>query len=318
MTGLWKAPSRFLSGTYARTLKVVLQWQGLTLVVMILTIVATAMLYVKTPKGLIPKDDTGLIISITEGATDISFTAMSQLQRRVGDIVLANPNVAGVASSVGSTGGHSSGALNQGRLYISLKPQGVRKIPTDQVIAQLRRALAHVPGISVFMFPSADIRFGARSSKSQYQLSLWDSNADELVQYASLVEDKLRTIPGLVGVTTDREPNGLQANVIIDRLKASSYGVTIQSIDNALNNAFSQRQISTLYKSRNQYRIVLEINPEQQKDPKDIEAIYVPGANGAQIPLSAISHIEKSFAPLVTNHQGQFPAITISYDLSRT
>src|SRR6185437_3239877 len=170
-------------------------------------------------------------------------------------------------------------------------------------------------GISVFMFPSADIRFGARSSKSQYQLSLWDSNVDELVHYASLVEDKLRTIPGLVGVTTDREPNGLQANVIIDRLKASSYGVTMQSIDNALNNAFSQRQISTLYKSRNQYRIVLEINPEQQKDPKDIEAIYVPGAHGTQIPLSSISHIEKSFAPLVTNHQGQFPAITISYDV---
>ncbi|TAL76849.1 MAG: acriflavine resistance protein B [Beijerinckiaceae bacterium] len=304
-----------LSGTYARTLKVVLNWQGLTMAVMVLTIVATGMLYVKTPKGLIPKDDTGLIISITEGATDVSFTAMSQLQRRVGDIVLANPNVSGVASSVGSTGGHSSGALNQGRLYISLKPQGVRKIPTDQVIAQLRRALAHVAGISVYMFPSADIRFGARSSKSQYQLSLWDSNADELVHYASLVEDKLRTIPGLVGVTTDREPNGLQANVIIDRLKASSYGVTMQSIDNALNNAFSQRQISTLYKSRNQYRIVLEINPEQQKDTKDIESIYVPGANGTQIPLSAISHIEKSFAPLVTNHQGQFPAITISYDV---
>jgi multidrug efflux pump len=165
------------------------------------------------------------------------------------------------------------------------------------------------------MFPAADIRFGARSSKSQYQFSLWDSDVDELVRYTSLVEDKLRTIPGLVGVTTDREPNGLQANVIIDRLKASSYGITMQSIDNALNNAFSQRQISTLYKSRNQYRIVLEIDPARQKDPSDIEAIYVPGANGRQIPLSAISHIEKSFAPLVTNHQGQFPAVTISYDL---
>ena len=165
------------------------------------------------------------------------------------------------------------------------------------------------------MFPAADIRFGARQSKSQYQFTMWDSDADELVRSTAQVIEKLKTVPGIVDVTTDREPNGLEADVVVDRVKAASYGVTISSIDNALNNAFSQRQISIIYKPRNQYRIILEIDPLRQKDPSDIEAIYVPGAGGIQVPLSSISHIEKSFAPLVTNHQGQFPAVTISYNL---
>jgi multidrug efflux pump len=305
----------WLAQLYGKSLRVVLRWQALTLFVLFLTIAATAMLFVQTPKGLIPPDDTGLIIAMTEGATDISFEAMSQLQQRVNDVVLADENVDGFASSTGGSGGPGTSALNQGRLFINLKPLGVRKLSTARVIDQLRRKLAHVAGINVFMFPSADIRFGARQSKSQYQFTLWDSDQDELVRYAAQVADRLKTVPGLVDVTTDREPNGLEAQVVVDRVKAASYGVTMVAIDNALNNAFSQRQISVIYKARNQYRIVLEIDPARSKHPKDIEAIYVPGAGGTQVPLSAVSHIERSFAPLVTNHQGQFPAVTLSYNL---
>jgi multidrug efflux pump subunit AcrB len=281
----------------------------------VLTIVATVGLFAKTPKGLIPPDDTGLIIARTEGATDISFAQMEKLQRRVNEIVLTDPAVAATGAIIGGGGRPGSSALNQGRLYIHLKPLGKRKLTTVRVIDRLRRKLAHVAGISTFMFPAADLRFGARESKSQYQFSLWDSNIDELVHYVPLIVDRLRKIPGLVDVTTDREANGLQANVVVDRLAAASYGVTMQSIDTALNNAFSQRQISVIYTPRNQYRVVLGIDPARQRDPSDIGAIYVPGKGGTQVPLSAISRVEKSFAPLVTNHQGQFPAITISYDL---
>lgn len=321
-----RPPSRFdrlvegllsaLTDAYGRSLKVVLNWHGLTLVVMILTIVATVALFVKSPKGLIPQDDTGLIIAMTEGATDISFAQMEKLQRRVNDIVLTDPAVEAIGAIVGGGGRPGSSALNQGHLYIHLKPLSERKLPTIRVIDRLRQKLAHVAEISTFMFPAADIRFGARQSKAQYQFSLWDSDIDELVHYVPQVVDRLRKIPGLVDVTTDRQPNGLQANVVVDRLAAASYGVTMQSIDAALNNAFSQRQISVIYTPRNQYRVVLGIDPARQKDPSDIEAIYVPGKGGTQVPLSAISHVEKSFAPLVTNHQGQFPAVTISYDLT--
>ncbi|MHB8884592.1 MAG: efflux RND transporter permease subunit [Methylovirgula sp.] len=319
-------PSRFdriaegslsaLTDVYGRSLKTVLHWRGITLLVMVLTIVATLGLFIKTPKGLIPKDDTGLIIAMTEGASDSSFAAMERRQRAVNDLVLADPAVDGIGSIVGGGGRPGSSALNQGRLYINLKPLGIRKLPTDRVIDRLRRKLSHVAGISVFMFPAADIRFGARMSKSQYQFTLWDSDINQLTRYVPQVVDKLRKIPGLVDVTTDRDSNGLQANVVVDRLAAASYGVTMQSIDAALNNAFSQRQISIIYTPRNQYRVILEVDPSLQKTPSDIEAIYVPGADGIQVPLSAISHIEKSFAPLVTNHQGQFPAVTISYNLT--
>jgi len=161
-----------------------------------------------------------------------------------------------------------------------------------------------------------DLRAGGRQSKAQYQFTLWDANLDELIQYVPSIVEKLKTVPGLVDVSTDREPNGLQANVEIDREAASRLGISVQAIDNALNNAFSQRQISIIYTPRNQYRVILELDPKRQSDPSDLARIYVPGAGGSQTPLSAVAHFTKSAAPLVTNHQGQFPAVTVTYNLA--
>jgi multidrug efflux pump len=168
----------------------------------------------------------------------------------------------------------------------------------------------------VFMFPSQDVRAGGRQSSSSYQFTLWDADLDELLRLVPRVVDKVRALPELVDVTTDREQNGLQANVVIDRPAAARYGVRIQDIDNALNNAFSQRQISTIYGTRNQYRVILEVDPLFQRDPSDLTRVYVAGSNGVQVPLSSVARIEKGLAPLVINHQGQFPAVTITYNLA--
>jgi multidrug efflux pump len=308
-----------LATAYGASLEVVLRHRAITMLVMVLTIAATMALYVKTPKGFFPQDDTGLLDGKTEAATDISFSAMSQLQQRVAAIIQEDPAISSVGSSIGGSGGGpgGGGALNQGRLYISMKPLAERDgLSATRVIDRLRRKLANVAGISVYLTPTQDIRAGGRQGKAQYQFSLWDDDNAELLQYVPQVVEKLRQIPGLVDVTTDREPNGLQANVVIDRLAAARLGVTIQSIDTALDNAFAQRQIAIIYSPRNQYRVVLEVDPANQTDPSNLASIYVPGSGGVQVPLTAISHYEKGFAPLVTNHQGQFPCVTITYNLS--
>ncbi len=166
------------------------------------------------------------------------------------------------------------------------------------------------------MFPAQDIRAGGRQSSSSYQFTLWDPDLDELLRLVPPVVDKVQKLPELVDVTTDREQNGLQANVVIDRLAASRLGVRIQDIDNALNNSFSQRQISTIYSERNQYRVILEVDPLFQRDPSDLSQVYVAGSGNTQVPLSSVAHVEKTLAPLVINHQGQFPAVTITYNLA--
>jgi len=302
---------------YTASLAVALRHRFLMMLVMLVTIGLTVHLFIKTPKGFFPDDETDLILAMTEAATDISFASMSELQQRVAAVIKEDPAVSGMGSSTGGSGGPGGGATsNQGRIFVSLKPLDQRDGATAQkVVARLRGKLARIPGINTFMIPLQDLHVGGRPSKSQYQFTIWGANLDELLHYVPQVVDKLKTLPQLVDVATDREPNGLQANVVIDRETASRLGVSIQSIDTALNNAFSQRQISILYTPRNQYRIILEVDPAQQKDPSDFEHIYVPGAGGAQTPLSSVAHFTKSLAPLVTNHQGQFPAVTISYNL---
>jgi multidrug efflux pump len=297
---------------YADSLRVVLRFQWVTLIVMVATIAATVILYIKMPKGLFPADDSGLLFGSTEAATDISFPAMVALQQRVAAIVREDPAVAGVGSSVGTSGFNAS--INRGRLFISLKPLKERD-PAPKVIDRLRRKLAGTPGMSVFLTTSPDVRVGARSSKASYQFTVWSPNFDEVVKYAPIVTERMKRIPGLVDVTTDREANGLQANVIIDRDAAARLGVKIQAINDALNNAYSQRQIATLYTQRNQYRVVLEVEPRRQRDPTDLNAIHVAAADGTQVPLSALARVERGLASLVVNHQGQFPAVTVSYSL---
>jgi len=328
--------------SYAGTLRNVLRHRALTMLVMLLTVALTVVLYVKVPKGYFPQDDTGLVFGGTEASTDISFKAMSELQQRAAAIVEADPAVAAVASSVGASTFNPS--LNQGRLFISLKPLAERKVTTARVVDRLREKLAAVTGLKVFMVPAQDLRVGARQSKAQYQFTLWGTDVDELQSWMPKVLAAVRKLPGLTDVSTDREQGGLQADVTIDRLAASRLCVQVQDIDNALNNAFAQRQISTIYTQRNQYRVVLEIDRQFQRDPTDLSRVYVKAsgsfAGNAQcagaiasaqatnaatgvvagiapneVPLSAVARFGKSIAPLVVNHQGQFPSITITYNL---
>ncbi len=300
---------------YDSTLVVVLRHRFLTMMVFALTIALTCVLYVMTPKGYFPQDDTGLIFGGTRAAPDISFEAMKDLQQRATEIVLSDPAVGYVGSSVGTSTFNAS--VNNGRLFISLKPPSERgNVSSQQVINRLRPKLLDVGGMRVFMFAAQDVRTGGRQSSSAFQFTLWDSDFDELTRLVPRVVEKVQSLPELVDVTTDREQNGLQANVVIDRLAASRLGVRIQDIDNALNNAFSQRQISTIYSDRNQYRVILEVDSGFQRDPSDLSQVYVDSSSGSQVPLSAVARFEKTLAPLVINHQGQFPAVTITYNLA--
>ena len=300
---------------YDRTLTFALDHRALMLIVFVATIVLTIGLYIKIPKGYFPQDDTGLIFGGTEASTDVSYEAMVDLQRKATEVVLADPAVAGVGSSVGPS--PFSASVNRGRLFISLKPLNQRgNISTLQVVARLRAKLNQVPGIRTFMFPAQDLRVGGRQSDAQYQFTLWSADIEELQKWVPRVVDRVKRLPGIVDVTTDREQGGLQANITIDREAASRFGVRVQDIDNALNNAFSQRQISTIYGPRNQYRVILEVDAAYQRDPTDLAHIYVPGNGNAQVPLSAVTKYERGIAPLVVNHQGQFPSVTITYNLA--
>jgi hydrophobe/amphiphile efflux-1 (HAE1) family protein len=303
-----------LTRFYDRTLSVVLRRCVLTLVVVFATIALTVDLYVKTPKGFVPQDDTGLLFGSVTASTDISYHAMVELQRRATEIAMEDPAVSGVGSSVG--GSVFSGSVNNGRLFISLKPLEERGITTQQVVDRLRRRLQTIAGVRVFLVSASDVRVGGRQSSSQYQFTLWDSDFEELQRFIKPVQDRIKQIPGVIDVTTDREQGGLQANVVIDRTAASRLNVKVQDIDNALNNAFSQRQISTIFTQRNQYRVILETDPKYQRDPTDLDRVYVAARNGTQVPLSAVARVERGLEPLVVNHQGQFPAVTITYNLT--
>jgi multidrug efflux pump len=299
---------------YAASLTVLLEHRVLMLVVMIATIALTVDLYIKTPKGFFPQDDSGLIFTSTRASPDISFRAMVEMQTRVRDIILDDPAVYAAGSSVG--GSAWSASVNQGRLFVALKPLAERDgIPTQRVIDRLRPKFQRIPGVEVWMFPAQDVRVGGRQGRSQYQFTLWSPDLDELLKWVPKAVDRVKQVPGIVDVSTDREQGGFQLNVSIDRAAASRYGVRVQDIDAALANAYAQRQISTIYTERNQYRVVMEVDPAFQRDPNDLAHIYVPGTGGAQVPLSNVAKFERTIAPLVVNHQGQFPAVTISFGL---
>jgi hydrophobe/amphiphile efflux-1 (HAE1) family protein len=305
--------SRTISA-YARSLAVVLRFRFLTLILIVATAGLTVVLYIKTPRGYFPQDDTGLVFGWSNAAPDISFKAMTELQQKVAEIVMSDPAVASVGSSVG--GSAWSGSVNRGRLYISLKPLPERGgLASARVIERLRQKVSAVPGIGLWMHPAQDLRVGARQGTSDYQFTLWSHDLDELTKWVPRAVEKIKNLPGFVDVSTDRESSGLQLNVAIDRQAAARLGVRIQDVENALNNAFAQRQISTIYTRRNQYRVILEIDPQFQRDPHDLTRIYVPGAGNTQVPLSTVARFERTLAPLVVNHQGQFPAVTISYGL---
>jgi multidrug efflux pump len=300
---------------YAFTLRIALRNQLVMLSVFIATIFLTVHYYTVLPKGFLPEDDTGLINAATEANADVSFLEMKELQDRALKIILADPAVDNVGSTMGAGGFNPT--QNQGRMFVSLKPVSERgNVPTAEVIDRLRKPLAKIVGLDTRLMPSRDIRAGARSGKADYQYTLWSLNADNLYEWVPKALAAVRAVPGTVDVSSDREAGGLQLNVNINRDVASRMNVAIIDIDNALSNAFSQTQFSTIYGDRNQYKVVIEIDPKLQGQPRDISRIYVPTIDGTrQVPLSSVVTLTEGIAPLVVNHQGPFPAVTINYSL---
>ncbi|SHH23670.1 efflux RND transporter permease subunit [Bradyrhizobium erythrophlei] len=301
---------------YTRTLRVVLGFPFLTLLVFFATIALTVTLYIKTPKGYFPIDDSGFVFGATRASADISFQSMLGLQQQLADIVIADPAVAGIGSILG-TGGPGGGGSNRGIILISLKPPEERGgLTTLQVIDRLRKSLYRVAGIRLFLFAVQDVRAGGRPTDSgDYQYSLLSTDLDLLQKWAPIVAKRMETVDGITDVSSDRDPGGLQLTLSIDRQKASSLGVRVQDIDNALNNAFSQRQISIVYTQRNQYMVVLEIDPRFQSDPANLERIFIAGANGAQVPLSTVVHYQRDLSPLAVFHSQSVPSSTMSFNL---
>ncbi|WGD50250.1 efflux RND transporter permease subunit [Bradyrhizobium sp. CB1650] len=302
-----------LLNAYEAGLKVVLRHRFITLMVMIGTIVVTGYLYVIIPKGFFPQQDTGLILGQSEAAQDISFQAMAERQQAMLDALVRDPAVASVGSAVGAGGGTYT--VNDGRVFIQLKPADQRD-PIDKVIARLRTNLAKIQGITLYMQPAQDITIGARLNKTQFQYTMNDADPGELSHWAGLFLDKIKTLPTVADVTTDQLNAGPLLDITIKREVASSYGILPYTIDNTLDDAFGQRIVSTMYTSLQQYHVVLEVNPKFQYGPEALNNIYVKSSSGQQVPLSTLVDSVVKVSPLVVNHQGQFPSVTISFNLA--
>ena len=299
---------------YARTLGWALDHRVFMLLLTLATIVLTVRLYTVLPKGFLPLQDTGILIGSTVASPDVSFQAMEDRQRAVVDVVLADPAVASVGSTVGVSSGWS--AINRGYFTVSLKPLSERGISSEDVITRLRAPLEKLGGVQTTLFSAQDLRGGGRQGGAQYQFVLITQDINALRRWSLALEEKLRATPGIADVTSDQDRAGPQVNVVIDRDAAARLGVNTTAIDNALNNAYSQRQISTIYAQRNQYKVVLEIDPKLQTDPSLLDRLYVGAASGKQIPLSAVARFERGTAPLAVRHQGQFPAAALSFNLA--
>jgi hydrophobe/amphiphile efflux-1 (HAE1) family protein len=302
-----------LLNIYEAGLRIVLRHRFITLLVMFGTIALTGYLCVIIPKGFFPQQDTGLIIGQSEAAQDISYQAMQERQQALLDVLLRDPAVESVASAVGAGGGVYT--VNDGRVFIQLKPHGERP-PIDRVIARLRTNLARIQGITLYMQPAQDITIGARLNKTQFQFTLNDADPGELDHWAKPFLDKLKGIPTIVDVTTDQLNAGPMLDITVNREAASSYGILPYMIDNTLDDAFGQRIVSTIYTTLQQYHVILEVNPKFQYGPEALDGIYVRSASGQQVPISTLVKSAVTVAPLVINHQGQFPSVTISFNLA--
>jgi HAE1 family hydrophobic/amphiphilic exporter-1 len=299
---------------YSWSLGLVLKGKFLTLLVTFATIVVSGYFYVRIPKGFFPIEDTGLVFATTEGAQDISFQSMLTHQREAAAIVKANPNVQDVNSFVGATG--FSPALNNGRMFISLKPRDERTASVTEVIQQLRRETAKVPGFSVFFQPIQNIQLGGRLSKSQYQYTLQAGDISDLYRLAPVMQDKISKLPGFQDVTSDLQLQNRQVLVDFDRDKMAQLSVTADAARNALYNAFGTRQISTIYAPSNDYEVILEIDPQYQRDPSALSKLYIRSATGQMVPLDAFATIHQGIGPVTVNHQAQLPSVTITFNLA--
>ncbi len=301
-----------LLNVYEAGLKVVLRHRFITLMTMLGTIALTGYLYVIIPKGFFPQQDTGLIIGLSEAAQDISFQAMTERQQALINAVVRDPAVASVGSAIGAGGGNTT--VNNGRVFIALKPQNQRP-GVDEVIARLRTNLAKIQGITLYMQAAQDITIGGRVSKTLYQYTLADADPGELNHWAALFLDRIKAIPGIIDVATDQQNAGPLLDITIKRDVASSFGILPSAIDNTLDDAFGQRIVSTMFTTLNQYHVVMEVDPKFQYGPEALNGIYIKSSTGQQVPLSTLVDTVVKVAPLVVNHQGQFPSVTISFNL---
>jgi multidrug efflux pump len=300
---------------YGRTLKWVLKHQTATLIVTASTLVLTIFLYIIVPKGFFPVQDTGVILGISDAPQNISFQAMSLRQQQLAQVILKDPDVASLSSFIGVDG--TNPTLNSGRIQINLKPRSDRSTSASDIIRRLQPQLTQqVEGITLYMQPVQDLTVEDRVSRTQFQYSMEDTDAQELATWAQRLIEKLRTSTELRDVASDQQNGGLQADLVIDRDTASRLGILPNAIDNTLYDAFGQRQVSTIYTQLNQYHVVMEVNPQFQQDPEDLNSLYVKSSTGTQVPLSAFSRIEQTNATLAINHQGQFPVVTLSFNLA--
>jgi hydrophobe/amphiphile efflux-1 (HAE1) family protein len=298
---------------YEAGLKIVLRHRFITLMTLFATITLTGYLYVVIPKGFFPQQDTGLIIAQSEAAQDISFAAMKERQQALLDVIVQDPAVDSVGSAVGAGGGLFT--LNDGRVFIQLKPHGQRD-SIQEVIGRLRSKLANIEGIALYMQAAQDITIGARLNKTQYQYTLNDADPGELNHWAALFLTKIKAIPSVTDVATDQLNAAPLLDVTIKRDVASSYGILPSTIDNTLDDAFGQRIVSTIYTTLQQYHVILEVAPQFQYGPEALSSIYVKSSTGQQVPISTLVDTVVKVAPLVVNHQGQFPSVTISFNLA--
>jgi multidrug efflux pump len=301
----------WLNRTYKTTVGWVLRHKRFTFAVAILMVVVNVWLYIIIPKGFFPQQDTGRMTGTIMGDQDVSFLNMRDKTNQFIRIVKQDPAVQSVLASVGG-----NSAQNQGRMFVTLKPLAERKISVDQVIARLRPKLSHIPGATLYFQGVQDLQIGGRQSNAQFQYTLSGENLTELYEWAPKLLQALRKIPQLKDVNSDQQISGLEENVIIDRDTASRLGITPSQIDNILYDAFGQRQISTIYRTLNQYHVVLEVDPRYQLTPDALESVYVITSRGAQVPLSAFAHFGQAATSLAVNHQGQFPAVTLSFNLA--
>ncbi len=299
---------------YGRSLRWVLERQGATLIVALLTLAFTAGLYIIIPKGFFPVQDTVAILGISEAPQTISFEGMAKRQQALAQAVLQDPAVQSLSSFIGVDG--TNVTLNSGRLLINLKPLAQRNASASEVIRRLQPRLAQVDGITLYMQPVQDLSIDDRVSRTQYQYTLEDPDPKELADAANRMVDRLRTVPVLRDVASDQQNDGLQAALDIDRTTASRLGITPQLIDDTLYDAFGQRQVSTMFTQLNQYRVILEVKPDFQKGPSALQNVFVRPQPGAQVPFSAFTTVTERATPLAINHQAQFPAVTLSFNIA--
>jgi multidrug efflux pump len=299
---------------YGKSLKIVLRHQPVTLVVAVGTLVLTVVLYIYVPKGFFPVQDTGVITGISEAPQSISFPAMALRQQALAQVILQDPAVESLSSFIGIDGTNTT--LNSGRFQINLKPLRERSLSAAEVIRRLQPAVDQVGGIALFMQPVQDLTVDARVSRTQYKYTLEDPDLERLNQTAPKLVQALSQRPEFSGVSSDQQDRGLRVQLTIDRATASRLGITPQAIDDILYDAFGQRQVSTIFTELNQYRVVLAAGAGVQEGPQGLQSIYLRSAGGGQVPLSAVAKMTQTTGPLSISRQGQFPAVTISFDMA--